>query len=159
MKYIVRVFLLLLICTSTAWAVDKGQQQAFLLAKSLFDKNEQLDQAIHDLRLVLPQIKEDADLHVAGIIFEGAVQQASMAMKNHDSWLATYSAMQNKTDKQFVLEELRYSQKVALNAIERSVSQINKALSSINDHALSTQLVKLRDVLNEENQLLSSWKP
>lgn len=159
MKYIVRVFFLLLICTSTAWAVDKGQQQAFLLARSLFDKNEQLDHAIHDLRVMLPEIKEDADLHAAGMIFEGAVQQASMAMKNHDSWLATYSAMQNKTDKEFVLEELRYSYKVALDAIERSISQINNALSSITNQGLATQLIKLRDVLHEENKLLNSWKP
>lgn len=159
MNYIIRVFLLLLVCTSTAWAVDKGQQQAFLLAKSLFDKNEQLDHAIHDLRIVLPQIKEDADLYAARIIFEGAVQQASMAMKNHNSWLAAYSAMKNKTDKEFVLEELRYSQKVALDAVERSISQINSALSSIKNHELVTQLTKLRNVLNEENQLLGSSKP
>jgi lipopolysaccharide biosynthesis regulator YciM len=159
MKYVIRAFLLLLICTNSAWADDKGQQQALLLAKSIFSKNEQLDQAIHDLRLVLPQIKEASDLHAAEIIFVGAAQQASMAMKNHNSWLAAYSAMKNKTDKEFVLEELRYSQKVALDAVERSISQINRALSSIKNHELVTQLAKLRNVLNEENQLLGSWKP
>lgn len=159
MKYVIRTFLLLLICSNSAWADDKGQQQALLLTKSIFNKNEQLDQAIQDLRTELPQIKEDADLYAAEIIFVGTAQQASMAMKNHNSWLAAYSAMKNKTDKEFVLEELRYSQKVALDAVGRAISQINKALSSIKNPELAAQLAKLRNVLNEENQLLGSWKP
>lgn len=158
MKYVMGTFLLL-ICVSSAWADDRGQQQVLLLAKSIYDRNEQLDLAIQDLRQVLPNVKEDTELFPAEIIFVGTAQQASMAMKNHNSWLATYSAMKNNKDKEFVLEELRYSLKVSVDAVERAISQINKALPSLKNHELAASLVRLREVLTGESQLLASWKP
>lgn len=158
MRHVIGAFLLL-ICTSSVWANDEAQQQALLLAKSAFDRNEQLAHAIQGVRQILPNIKGDNDLFAAEIIFVGTAQQALMAMKNHNSWLATYAAMKNDKDKEFVLEELRYSQKVAADAVERAIMQINKALPSLKNRDLVASLISLREELNGESHLLTSWKP